>query len=205
MSKTEKNTLNLELKNALDLEVNLRLFSILNVGGVSAASISALASYTAYDYSVCFNNGVEDVKLGGTVNSDSTVSVVTKKTGVFSVKRVIRAQSFVITQTVPRKIFTPNNDGTWDNFRIIFENQEGLSITNAKVYDLRGTEIAKLVSGTYNSNASLTRDEKKTVLWQNQVFISISLKPVINITTAHGFSQIEIGKQAKDIKARCAK
>ncbi|MBU2530805.1 MAG: hypothetical protein KKD35_07175, partial [Elusimicrobia bacterium] len=135
---------------------------ISNVGGVSAASINTLASYFAYDYAIYFNNGVEDVKLGGTVNSNGTVSVSTKKTGTFSVKRVIRAQSFAITQTVPRKIFSPNGDEVWDEFHIIFENPEGLSITGAKVYDLRGTEIANLVSGTYIGTDSLMWDGKKS-------------------------------------------
>lgn len=132
-----------------------------NVSGSQSASIKTLASYSAYDYAIYHDNGVEDVKLGGTVNSDGTVSIITKKTGTFEVKRVIRAQGFVITQTVPRKIFTPNGDGIWDDFHIIFENPEGLAITGAKVYDLRGTEIAKLVSGTYNSEASLLWDGKK--------------------------------------------
>jgi hypothetical protein len=132
-----------------------------NVGGPAAASINTLASYSDYDYAVYLNNGVEDVKLGGTVNSNGTISVSTKKTGTFSVKRVIRAQSFVITQTVPRKIFSPNGDGVWDEFNILFENPEGLSITGAKVYDLRGTEIANLVSGTYSGTDSLMWDGKK--------------------------------------------
>ena len=137
------------------------LFLCFTASNVSAASIKTMASYSAYDYAIYLDNGVEDVKLGGTVNADSTVSVVTKKTGTFSVKRVIRAQSFAIIQTVPRKIFTPNGDGTWDNFHIIFENPEGLAITGAKVYDLRGTEIANLVSGTYNSESSLMWNGKK--------------------------------------------
>jgi hypothetical protein len=145
-----------------DFSDNITLvLPVSNVGGVSAAAIKTMASYSVYDYAIYLDNGVEDVKLGGTVNSDSTVSVVTKKTGVFSVKRVIRAQSFAITQTVPRKIFTPNGDGTWDNFHIIFENPEGLAITGAKVYDLRGTEMADLISGTYNSESSLMWDGKK--------------------------------------------
>ena len=132
-----------------------------NVSGPAAASIKTLASYSAYDYAIYFDNGVEDVKLGGTVNSNGTISVTTKKTGTFEVKRVIRAQSFAITQTVPRKIFTPNSDGVWDEFHIIFENPEDLAITGAKVYDLRGTEMASLANGTYNSESSLMWDGKK--------------------------------------------
>ncbi|MEA3307214.1 MAG: gliding motility-associated C-terminal domain-containing protein [Elusimicrobiota bacterium] len=158
------------LKDANDNEVvgrDLRenatvTFPVSQDGSISINSFSPSASFTVYDYAVYYFNGVEDVKIGGTVNPNSgTISASTKKTGVFKVKRVIRAQGFSITQTVPRKIFTPNNDGTWDEFHIIFENPEGLAITNAKVYDLRGTEVAKLVNGTYSSNASLMWDGKK--------------------------------------------
>ncbi len=128
-------------------------------GTFSVSSFLPSAAYTAYDYAVYYDNGVEDVKIGGTVNpSDGSISVATRKTGVFKVKQVIRAQAFRITQTVPKKIFTPNGDGVWDEFNIIFENPEGLSISGAKVYDLSGAEVGSLVVGTYNSEASLQWD-----------------------------------------------
>ena len=131
-------------------------------GIFNVSAFGPSASYSAYDYSVYYFNGVEDVKLGGTVNpSDGTISVLTRKTGLFKVKQVIRAQSFRITQTVPKKIFTPNGDGVWDEFNIVFENPEGLSISSAKVYDLSGAEIASLRPGTYNLEASLAWDGRK--------------------------------------------
>jgi hypothetical protein len=130
---------------------------------VTISSARTAASYSAYDYAVYYFNGVEDVKIGGTVDpSSGVISVVTRKTGVFKVKQVLRAQSFRITQTVPRKIFTPNGDGIWDDFNIIYENPEGLEITDAKVYDLSGAEIASLKAGTYNSEASLVWDGKRS-------------------------------------------
>lgn len=132
-------------------------------GAVTISATGPSASYSAYDYAVYYFNGVEDVRIGGTVDPASgTISVLTRKTGVFKVKQVIRPQSFRITQTVPRKIFTPNGDGIWDEFSIIYENPEGLEISGARVYDLSGAEVAKLRAGTYNSEASLAWDGNKS-------------------------------------------
>jgi len=131
-------------------------------GSVIISGARTAASYSSYDYAVYYYNGVEDVKLGGDVDPASgTITVLTRKTGVFKVRQVVRPQSFRITQTVPRKIFTPNGDGVWDEFNIIYENPEGLYITDAKVYDLSGAEIAGLKPGAYNSGASLAWDGRR--------------------------------------------
>lgn len=125
------------------------------------SAFSPQAVYSGYDYAVFYDNGVEEVNLGGTVDPvNGTISVSTTKTGVFRVKQVIRAQSFRITQTVPRKIFTPNGDGVWDDFNIIYENPSALAVSDAKVYDLSGAEVAKLKAGSYGAN-SLAWDGKK--------------------------------------------
>lgn len=132
-------------------------------GVVTISAVTPAANYSAYDYAVYYSNGVEDVKIGGTVDPlTGTISILTRKTGVFKVKQVIRPQSFRLTQTVPRKIFTPNGDGVWDEFNIIYENPEGLEISGAKVYDLSGAEVASLKAGTYNSEASLAWDGKRS-------------------------------------------
>lgn len=129
-------------------------------GGTSAAGVKA--SYSDYDWAVYYDNGVESVKIGGDVNpSEGTISVHTRKTGSFEVKRVIRPQSFAITQTVPKKVFTPNGDGIWDEFHILFDNPGEIQVSDAKVYDLSGREIASLEAGTYNSNDSLMWDGKR--------------------------------------------
>mgnify|MGYP001267577848 CR=1 FL=1 len=133
----------------------------LPVSRTSGVSISA--AYSAYDYAVYYYNGVEDVKIGGVVDpAAGTITVLTSKTGVFKVKQVIRPQSFRITQTVPRKIFTPNGDGIWDDFNVLYENPEGLEITNAKIYDLSGAEVASMKPGSYNSEASLSWDGRRS-------------------------------------------
>ncbi len=133
----------------------------LPVSRTSGVTISA--TYSSYDYAVYYYNGVEDVKIGGVVDPTSgTITVLTAKTGVFKVKQVIRPQSFRVTQTVPRKIFTPNGDGIWDEFNVLYENPEGLEITGAKIYDLSGAEIASMLPGSYNSEASLSWDGRRS-------------------------------------------
>ena len=131
-------------------------------GPVTINSAGTFAPASVYDYAVYYYNGVEDVKIGGVVDPVSgTISVLTRKSGVFKVRQAIPATGFRITQTVPRKIFTPNGDGIWDEFNIIYENPEGLAITDAKVYDLGGAEVASLRSGAYNTAASLSWDGKR--------------------------------------------
>ncbi|MBI4656700.1 MAG: hypothetical protein HY746_08155 [Elusimicrobia bacterium] len=138
---------------------NVTLTLPLKKQGVGAGSLNPKIVYSPHDYAVFYNNGVEEVKLGGSVDSENgNISVVTAKTGSFKVKQVLRAQSFTITQTVPKKIFTPNGDGVWDEFHIIFENPAGLPVSGAKVFSLDGAEIGTLRQGTYNSEASLMWD-----------------------------------------------
>lgn len=157
-----RNAAGTEVTRKLDSDVTLTM-PLSKTGTFNVSAFSPQAAYSAYDFAVYYYNGVEDVKLGGTVNpSDGSISVLTRQTGLFKVKQVIRAQSFKITQTVPRKIFTPNGDGVWDEFNIIYENPEGLAITDAKVYNLSGAQIAALRTGTYNSEASLAWDGRRS-------------------------------------------
>ncbi|MEK7721411.1 MAG: gliding motility-associated C-terminal domain-containing protein [Elusimicrobiota bacterium] len=151
-----------EVARKLEEDVTLTM-PLSKTGSFGVSAFSPSASYSAYDYSVYYHNGVEDVKIGGAVNPNTgSVSVVTRQIGLFKVKQVIRAQSFSITQTVPRKTFTPNGDGIWDEFNIIYENPEGVAITNARIYNLSGAEIATLRAGTYNSEASLAWDGRRS-------------------------------------------
>jgi hypothetical protein len=150
-------------KTGLDFPGDVTLTIPLTRNGAVTISAAPAAAYTAYDYAVYYFNGVEDVRIGGTVDpATGSITVLTRKTGVFKVKQVLRPQSFRITQTVPRKIFTPNGDGIWDEFNIIYENPEGLEISAAKVYEMSGAEVATLRPGTYNSEASLAWDGRKS-------------------------------------------
>ncbi|MDD2803913.1 MAG: hypothetical protein PHV33_00010 [Elusimicrobiales bacterium] len=153
---------NAEVVQHLAEDVTL-ILPLSRTGAFTVSGVSPAVSYSAYDYSAYYYNGVEDVKIGGTVNpADGSVSILTRRSGLYKVKQVIRAQSFSVIQTEPRKIFTPNGDGVWDQFNIIYDNPEGLAITDAKVYDLSGAEIASLRSGTYGAQASLAWDGRRS-------------------------------------------
>ncbi|HCC48443.1 MAG TPA: hypothetical protein DEQ38_10070 [Elusimicrobia bacterium] len=153
---------NAEVTQHLAEDVTL-ILPLSRTAAFNVSAVSPAVSYSAYDYSAYYYNGVEDVKIGGTVNpADGSVSILTRVTGLYKVKQVIRAQSFSIIQTQPRKIFTPNGDGVWDTFNIVYDNPEGLAITSAKVYDLSGAEIANLTSGSFGSSASLAWDGRRS-------------------------------------------
>ncbi len=78
-----------------------------------------------------------------------------------------------------------NGDGVWDEFNIIYENPEGLTIEDAKVYDLGGREIASLKTGAYNSESSLAWTESsRTGIWPGPASISTSSRPETNIIMA---------------------
>ena len=113
-----------------------------------AGPLAANAVFRPGDLSVFVFNGVEYVKIGGTVDPvNRTISVESRVTGKYLVKQSLRAQAFTILQTVPRKIFTPNGDGVNDTFQIFFDNPQSSVISQAKVYDITGAEVADLQLG----------------------------------------------------------
>lgn len=137
-----------EVSRLLERNVTLTMPTS-RTGSVNITGLPPSVSYSDYDYAVFFYNGVEDVNIGGTVDPESgTVSVDTRRTGVYKVKRVIRAQGFTKPRTVPVKIFTPNGDGVNDMFNILGENPAQLALGSAKVFDLSGAEIASLQTST---------------------------------------------------------
>ncbi len=52
--------------------------------------------------------------------------------------------SFSLEQSTPTKIITPNSDGKNDVFTLKFDNQSGNILTQKKIFDLSGAEIADL-------------------------------------------------------------
>jgi gliding motility-associated-like protein len=73
--------------------------------------------------------------------------VASRLPGKYIVKQSLRASSFQVFQTMPRKVFTPNNDGVNDEFQIIFENPQDSVISLAKIYDISGAEVSDLKLG----------------------------------------------------------
>ncbi len=58
--------------------------------------------------------------------------------------RPVAAINISLRQTIPSKIFTPNGDGINDLFTLIVDNPSGSVMSQKKIYDLSGFEIADL-------------------------------------------------------------
>ncbi len=52
--------------------------------------------------------------------------------------------NIALRETVPSKIFTPNGDGVHDVFTLIVNNPAGSILSQKKIYDLQGFEVADL-------------------------------------------------------------
>jgi len=98
-------------------------------------------------------DGAEWVRLGGELDSATgMITVQTAKLGRFQVRQAARAESFSILQMTPRKIFTPNGDGINDVIEFFFENDTDWVVSEAKVYDLSGSEVSDMRVGSTGSS-----------------------------------------------------
>ena len=69
---------------------------------------------------------------------------------------------FALNQSTPTRIFTPNGDGINDQFSLRFNNPDGDIISQKKIFDLQGNEVADL---------QVTGDETQdpvTLFWNGQ-------------------------------------
>jgi len=111
-----------------------------------APGISTLAD-ALYGIGLLWHNGVEYVKVGGSVNTENnTISIRTKQLGKYRIVNVLRATAFEFVQLWPRRIFTPNGDGINDTVNFIFENPK-LSVVSGKIYDIHGAYVADIAPG----------------------------------------------------------
>ncbi|OVE77936.1 hypothetical protein BVX98_01675 [bacterium F11] len=118
-----------------------------------ASSLQALATpFVAGETAIYWHNGVENVKLGGTVDATNNwLSLNTIRTGNFQVKQVIRAASAEILQIWPKKIFTPNGDGVNDTINFSLDNPKDSSLSG-KIFNLHGAHVANLTTGSDGSS-----------------------------------------------------
>jgi len=101
------------------------------------------------------------VKLGGTVDTArGTIIIKTQKFGSFQVRQTPQATRFAISQIIPKRIFTPNNDGIWDEIEFFFENPNSITITETKVINIRGAKVCDMaLSASGNSYVWDGKDE----------------------------------------------
>jgi gliding motility-associated-like protein len=109
--------------------------------------------------SLFWHNGVEWVKVGGTVDTaNQTVSIKTSRLGRYQVRQAIRVGPATLTRVYPQ-IFTPNGDGWNDKAVFEFDNPALLPLKGT-VFDISGAKVADLTVGP-NPDSSLVWDGKR--------------------------------------------
>ena len=68
------------------------------------------------------------------------------------IRRIAQVSSFTLRESSPTKIFTPNGDGINDTFNLTFDNPSANIISQAKIYDLTGVEVADFKEETPSGN-----------------------------------------------------
>ncbi len=127
-----------------------------------AAKLPSLAAFThaygAKDVGIFFSGGIEFVKYGGVVDENrGTVSVKTAKPfGTYQVRQVLRATEFTLSGLTPRKIFTPNGDGVNDDITLLLENPKDSMVSQAKIFDVTGAEVADFQIGVVAGQLGVT-------------------------------------------------
>ncbi|MBI2119906.1 MAG: T9SS type A sorting domain-containing protein [Elusimicrobia bacterium] len=139
------------------VEVQLRYTQGTSGSPLPVSSVLRAFPGSPRDVGIFWHNGVEFVKFGGAVNeAKGTVSIKTSKpTGKFQVRQVLRATEFTLTQLTPRKIFTPNGDGVNDEIILFLENPKESTISQAKIYDIGGAEVADFEQGFVANNQGI--------------------------------------------------
>lgn len=94
-----------------------------------------------------FWNGLEWIKLGGTIDTDNqTLLIQTEHLSRYAIMTTTNATKLTLTKRIP-PIITPNGDGINDICFFYYENPNNKNVTG-KIYDLSGSVInSQLLSG----------------------------------------------------------
>ena len=120
---------------------------------------------------IVYYNKIEYLNLGGIINpGNKTISISTVRTGEYSLKASALQPQFSIKWLIPDKIFTPNNDGKYDDINIIYNNPEFSKITG-KIYDIAGCFIADMVPGDFTDSIKWTGKNNSGNYVQKGIYI----------------------------------
>jgi hypothetical protein len=126
--------------------------------GAPARAPVLAASEAATGLSLFWHNGVEWVKVNGSINTtDQTMSVGTSHAGRYQLRIAARTQNITVTRVYPR-IITPNGDGWNDKVIFQFDNPQLLKLSG-KIFDIQGAFVANCVPGP-DPDATLSWDGK---------------------------------------------
>ncbi|MFH1369146.1 MAG: hypothetical protein ABII64_08470 [Elusimicrobiota bacterium] len=109
----------------------------------SPAAKKLTPEQAAKQVSMYYFNGVEWLKLSGTVNAEyGTVNSKVKFAGKYQLRMAAPATEFTFYGVLP-KIITPNNDGQNDKALFRFANPKE-SVISVRIFDVKGALVRKL-------------------------------------------------------------
>jgi len=162
----------LALPNSKEIGFEVSAVSISD--GLNIKSLTKPADLTIpYDSSgsIFYHNGIEWIKLGGVYDTtNKTISVKTNMFGKYKAKASSRSEEFTLTHISPSKIFTPNNDGVYDEIEFYIDNPTDSQVT-AKIYNIAGKEIADMKLSPTGTNYYWDGKDKDGNIVESGIYI----------------------------------
>ncbi|MEA3307606.1 MAG: hypothetical protein U9Q34_07455, partial [Elusimicrobiota bacterium] len=105
--------------------------------------------------SLYYYNNAKWLQLYGTVDEENQrIQLETTTLGKYQIRAVERLGAFAADFSgLSNRMLTPNGDGKNDSMVFIFDNPSG-SVTNGKIFDIRGAFIAKMTEGEISNSLS---------------------------------------------------
>ena len=123
---------------------------------------AAVADLQEEEEAIYWFNGVEWISLGGSLDDKNYLNVKITSAGSYRMRAVSRSATFRIMNVWPR-VFTPNADGTNDEFNVTFENPYSADV-EGWIYDISGYRIGRMTLKTDSWIVWDGKDERGTVV-----------------------------------------
>ncbi|MFH1415067.1 MAG: hypothetical protein ABIH89_03145 [Elusimicrobiota bacterium] len=141
-------------------QAEIRIYYETADGTITGAPRQISSDEAEGQLSLYWFNGIEWIKLGGTVDTaENYVSVNTRSLGAYALRISYRGDTFEVIAIQPDKIFTPKSEYT--NFiEFKYDNPKSAQV-RGEIYDLRGAFVADMISG----NTQGSGGESGSLLW----------------------------------------